>query len=97
MSNLTIVFWRDIPAQLLIGSGRTAIKLRLSEKFEKAIDRCAMKVGAKDSQSYLDDWKKKTVPLNPTNTNSIELEAEKMERYYTVEKLKALVLNDGWN
>ena len=97
MSNLTIVFWRDIPAQLLIGSGRKAIKLKLSEKFEKAIDRCAMKVGAKDSQSYLDDWQKKTVPLDPTNTNSIELEAEKMERYYTTEKLKALILNDGWN
>jgi len=97
MSNLTIVFWRDIPAQLLIGSGRKAIKLKLSEKFEKAIDRCAMKVGAKDSQSYLDDWQKKTVPLDPTNTNSIELEAEKMEKYYTTEKLKALILNDGWN
>ena len=48
MSNLTIVFCRDIPAQLLIGSGRKATKLKLSEKFEKAIDRCAMKVGAKD-------------------------------------------------
>ena len=97
MSNLTIVFWRDIPAQLLIGSGRKATKLKLSEKFEKAIDRCAMKVGAKDSQSYLDDRQKKTVPLDPTNTNSIELEAEKMEKYYTTEKLKALILNDGWN
>ena len=97
MSNLTIVFWRDIPAQLLIGSGRKAIKLKLSEKFEKAIDRCAMRVGAKDSQSYLDDWQKKTVPLDCTYTNSIELEAEKMERYYTTEKLKALILNDGWN
>ena len=97
MSNLTIFFWRDIPAQLMIGSGRKAIKLKLSEKFEKAIDRCAMKVGAKDSQSYLDDWQKKTIPLDPTNTNSIEQEAEKMERYYTAEKLKALILNDGWN
>ena len=97
MTNLTIVFWRDIPAQLLIGSGRKAIKLKLSDKFEKAIDRCAMKVGAKDSQSYLDDWKKKTVSLNYNSTNLIELEAEKMEKYYTTKKLKALILNDGWD
>jgi hypothetical protein len=41
--------------------------------------------------------KKKIVPLNPTNTNSIELEAQKMERYYTTEKLRALILNDGWD
>ena len=97
MDNLTIVFWRDIPAQLLIGSGRKAIKLKLSEKFEKAIDRCAMKVGAKDSESYLEDWQKKTVPLQTNSTNSIELEAERLEQYYTNEKLKALILNNGWD
>jgi hypothetical protein len=97
MNNLTIVFWRDIPAQLLIGSGRKAKKLMLSEKFEKAIDRCAMKVGAIDSKSYLDVWQKKTIPMDPSKPNSIEEEAEKMERYYTSEKLKALILNDGWN
>ena len=97
MTKLTIVSWRDIPAQLLIGSGRKAIKCKLSEKFEKAIDRCAMKIGAKDSQSYLDGWQKKTVSLNSNSTNSIELEAEKMERYYTTEKLKTLILNDGWD
>ena len=97
MDNLTILSWRDIPAQLLIGSGRKATKLKLSEKFEKAIDQCAMKVGAKDSESYLEDWQKKTVPLQTTGTSSIALEAERLERYYTNEKLKALIINNGWD
>ena len=96
MVNLTIVFWRDIPAQLIIGSGRNAIKLQLSDKFEKAIDRCAMKVGARDSESYLQDWQKKTVPMQSTGTNAINLEAEKLEKYYTTEKLKTLIIKNGW-
>ena len=96
MTNLTIVYWRDIPAQLLIGSGRKAAKLKLSDKFEKAIDRCAMKVGAKDSESYLQDWQKKTTPMESTGLNAIDLEAEKIEQYYTHERLKELILNDGW-
>jgi hypothetical protein len=97
MNNLTIVCWRDIPAQLLIGSGRKAVKLKLSEKFEKTIDRCAMKVGAKDSDSYLENWQKKTIALQSSGTNLIVLEAERLERYYTKDKLKALILNNGWD
>ena len=97
MDSLTVVFWRDIPAQLLIGSGRRAQKLKLSERFEKAIDRCAMKVGAKDSDSYLEDWHKKTVPLQSNVIQSIEFEAERLEQFYTSEKLKTLILNDGWD
>jgi hypothetical protein len=81
----------------MIGSGRRALKIKLSEKFEKAIDRCAMKVGSKDSESYLQDWQKKAVPLENIETNSIELEAAKLEIYYTNEKLKFLIENDGWN
>ena len=46
MPEVTIVYWRDIPAQVIVGHGRRAAKLQLSERFEQAIDRCAMKVGA---------------------------------------------------
>ncbi len=95
MSYLTIVFWRDIPAQLIIGSGRKAIKHKLSEKYEKAIDRCAMRVGAKDSETYLNDWRKKNVPF-ATNNDSIEEEAAKLELNYSDKKLKDLIENDGW-
>ena len=42
MPDLTIVYWRDIPAQLIIGTGRKAIKQKLSDKYEKAIDDAAL-------------------------------------------------------
>ena len=96
MPNLTIVFWRDIPAQLMIGTGRKAIKHKLPEKYEKAIDRCAMKVGAKDSDSYLQDWRKKTIPLQSIKEDTITKEALKLEQEYSDSKLKDLIQNNGW-
>ena len=97
MNDLTIVYWRDIPAQLIIGSGRKAIKFKLDEKYEKAIDRCAMKVGAKDSEAYLEDWHKKTVKRSNTSRFTIEEEAAKIETEYSDEKLKDLIKNNGWD
>ncbi|MGB2516461.1 MAG: virulence factor, partial [Pseudomonadales bacterium] len=35
--------WRDIPAQVIVKQGRKAAKQPLSERFEKAIDRAAMR------------------------------------------------------
>ena len=97
MGVLTIVYWRDIPAQLMIGSGRHAIKLKLSEKYEQAIDRCAMKVGSTDSDSYLKDWRKESTPLSNQSKQALEEEAFKLELEYSDKKLKELIANNGWN
>ena len=58
MPEVTIVYWRDIPAQVIVGSGRRAAKMPMPERFETAIDRCAMRAGARDSDSYLAEWRK---------------------------------------
>lgn len=97
MTDLTIIFWRDIPAQVILGSGRKAVKCKLSEKYEKAIDRCAMKVGAKDSELYLKDWRKETTPLFKDEENAIHKEVAKLEKKYSNKKLQELVQNGGWS
>lgn len=58
MPDVTIVYWRDIPAQVIVGKGRRGAKRQLEERFEQAIDRAAMKVNAKDSDAYLAEWRK---------------------------------------
>ena len=58
MPEVTIVYWRDIPAQVIVGKGRRGSKVKLTERFEQAIDRCAMKIGAKDADAYLAEWRK---------------------------------------
>ena len=44
MPEVTIVYWRDIPAQVIVGKGRRGSKRPLPERFEQAIDRAAMKI-----------------------------------------------------
>ena len=58
MAEVTIVYWRDIPAQVIVGKGRRGVKRPLPERFEQAIDRCAMKVGARETDAYLAEWRK---------------------------------------
>ena len=45
MTDVTIVYWRDMPAQVIVGKGRRGVKRPLPERFEQAIDRAAMKSG----------------------------------------------------
>ena len=96
MTPITIVYWRDIPAQIIVGSGRKAAKKQLDERFEKAIDRCAMKINAKDSDAYLSEWRKETIGSVEGNPQEVvKVEAAKLEEEYTNQILVNLISNDG--
>ena len=97
MPEVTIVYWRDMPAQVIVGKGRRGSKAPLPERFEQAIDRAAMKVGAKNSDAYLSEWRK--VPSGERDGLPDEVakaEALRIEQEYDQDRLKALIDNDGW-
>ena len=96
MSGIIIVYWRDIPAQIIRGKGRKAEKIQLSERFEKAIDRCAMKIGSKSADAYLQDWHKEALGIDDDKFDTIQEQAEYLETKYDSLRLKAIVGNDGW-
>ena len=58
MAELTVIYWRDIPAQVVAKSGRRSAKVVLAERFEKAIDRAAMRAKLRDTDSYLEQWRR---------------------------------------
>ena len=59
MASLTILYWRDIPSQVIVKSGPfKAAKRELSERFIRAIDAAAMHAGAKSEDAYLDEWRR---------------------------------------
>ncbi len=97
MPAVTIVCWRDIPAQVIVGSGRRATKVQLPERFEQAIDRCAMKVGARDADAYLAEWRK-TEPYHVDGdaADVASGEAAKLEAAFSPDTIKILIANDGW-
>ncbi|MDD9731313.1 virulence factor [Mameliella sp. AT18] len=97
MAELTIVYWRDIPAQVIVGKGRRGAKVQLPERFEQAIDRAAMKTGAAETDAYLAEWRKVvsgTVDGDPQEAANAE--AARLEAEFDQERIKALIANDGW-
>ncbi len=97
MPDVTIVYWRDIPAQVIVGKGRRGSKKVLDERFEQAIDRAAMKVGAKDADAYLAEWRKADPYAVEGAADDVALsEAKRLEQEYDQDRLKALIANDGW-
>lgn len=98
MPELTIVYWRDIPAQVIVGKGRGAEKRVLPERFEQAIDRCAMTVGARDSDAYLAEWRRGApVSVEGDPAALAEAEAQRLAAEYDDARLKALIAASGWD
>ncbi|EAQ01074.1 hypothetical protein OB2597_03514 [Pseudooceanicola batsensis HTCC2597] len=96
-NDITLVCWRDIPAQVIVGKGRKAAKAVLPERFEQAIDRAAMKGGASETDDYLAEWRK--LPLPPQEGDPSDVAAREIARLdaeYDQDRLKALIANDGW-
>ncbi|MDF1607601.1 virulence factor [Hoeflea sp. YIM 152468] len=96
MANCIIVYWRDIPAQVIIKKGRASAKRELSLRFTEAIDMCAMRTGAAQTDDYLADWRR----ADPVEvSDDLEAEADKaaaeLETAYDRERLVALVKGGG--
>lgn len=97
MPDVTIVYWRDIPAQVIVGKGRRGSKRQLEERFEQAIDRAAMKVNAKDADAYLAEWRKaEPYSVDGDPAEVAEAEAARLEAEYDQACIKALIDNEGW-
>ena len=58
MAKLILISWRDLPAQVLVKRGRDTAKVQLSQRFQEAVDRAAMRAGKSSSNDYLNDWKR---------------------------------------
>ncbi|HEX2147466.1 MAG TPA: virulence factor [Pseudorhizobium sp.] len=96
MADRIVVYWRDIPAQVIIKHGRKTAKRELSLRFTEAIDMCAMRSGAAETDDYLAEWRKGD-PV--AVSDDLEAEAEKaaneLEAAYDKERLVGLVKAGG--
>ena len=98
MPDVTIVYWRDIPAQVIVGKGRRGAKKPLAERFEQAIDRAAMKIDASDTDAYLAEWRKADpYEMEGDPAEIVVAEAARLEEEYDQERIKALIANEGWD
>jgi Virulence factor len=96
MPEKVVVYWRDIPAQVIVKAGRRTAKRPLPERFEQAIDRAAMRAGLTGTDAYLEQWRRG----EPTSCGEdleaeADAEAQALEAAHPPERLRALVANGG--
>lgn len=97
MPDVTVVYWRDIPAQVIVGKGRRGSKVQLPERFEQAIDRVAMKIGARDADAYMAEWHKAPPYEVDGEPDAIAAaEAARLEAEIDPARLKVLIDQEGW-
>ena len=101
MAQIKVIYWRDIPAQVIAESGRgrnrRKVKRELHKRFALAIDEAAMRSGADKSDDYLEDWRRGD-PISCTDMLEKEVDnlANQIEQLISVTELRSLIANGGF-
>lgn len=96
MAEVVILYWRDIPAQVIAGRGRRGAKVVLPERFEQAVDRAAMKAGMIGTDNYLSEWRRAApVEVAGADAEAAAAVAARIEAEYDAARLRALIDNHG--
>ncbi|WP_454745933.1 virulence factor [Ciceribacter selenitireducens] len=96
MADRIIVYWRDIPAQVIVKQGRKTAKRELSLRFTEAIDMAAMRTGAAETDNYLAEWRKgDPLPVGDDLEAEADKAAAELEAAYDKPRLVALVHAGG--
>ena len=96
MASLLVISWRDVPAQVIAKRGREAAKVQLSQRFQEAVDRAAMRAGRGSSDAYLEDWRRSApLPCGDDLQAEAAAAAAAIEARYTDGDLEQLIRAKG--
>lgn len=94
-ARLITVYWRDIPAQVIARKGRQSAKAMLSGRFQKAIDRAAMRAGRGSSDAYLAEWRRESRACGDELEAEVEAAAAALEAAFSDDDLDILARAQG--
>jgi hypothetical protein len=95
LPELTVIYWRDIPAQVTAADGKRSARRELSNRFQLAIDAAAMKAGLVGSDEYLEEWRRESRPCGDDLEREVEAVAERLEGEFPRERLLAITREGG--
>ena len=95
MPELTVIWWRDIPAQVTAKAGRASARASLSGRFQEAVDAAAMSAGLFDSDGYLEEWKRASRECGDDLEAEVAAEAARLEDAYGDDDLARLARTGG--
>ncbi len=95
MPELTVIWWRDIPAQVTAKEGRKRAATPLDERFQEAIDAAAMRAGLIGTDAYLEEWRRETRSCGSDLDAEVAQEVEWLDAAYPEHVLTRLVQANG--
>jgi hypothetical protein len=95
MAKLTVMYWRDIPSQVLAQQGRERHSVMLEARFQEAIDSAAIFAGKADAGAYMDHWRKEVTECSENLKDEVEKKAKELEEAFSTEQLRKLIKSKG--
>jgi hypothetical protein len=95
-ATLTVIWWRDIPAQIVAKDRRQSHKIVLHPRFQVAIDRAAKQAGLEEWGAYLEQWRKEQRICSDDVKAEAEAEALRLETDYPKDVLNRLIRTGGF-
>jgi hypothetical protein len=95
MAKLTVMYWRDIPSQVLAQQGRERFAVQLSARFQEAIDSAAMFAGKSEADAYMEHWRKEVTECGDDLQSETQKKAIELEAAFNDEQLRLLIKSKG--
>jgi hypothetical protein len=92
---LTVIWWRDIPAQVTAKEGPARAAGELPPRFQEAIDAAAMRAGLIGTDAYLEEWRREPRSCGDDLDAEVAQELEWLDAAYTDDVLDRLVSANG--
>ncbi len=85
-----MTYWRDLPSLVVAREGDAVTKSPLDPRFQEAIDEAAMRLGATDSDAYLEGWTRgEWTPAEGSGPEVCERVVAELEEQWSAEALTA--------
>jgi len=92
---LSVIWWRDIPAQVVAKDARRSSKVVLHPRFQVAIDKAANRAGKRAYNDYIAEWHKTQRPCGDDLEAEVRTESDRLEAEHTKHHLAELIQSGG--
>ncbi len=94
-ATLTVIYWREIPAQVTAKGHGGTVRAQLSDRFQKAIDAAAMKADLVEMDAYLEEWNQQARPCGDDLEAEVASEVARLENAFDRDVLLQLARSGG--
>jgi hypothetical protein len=96
VTEFRVTYWRDLPSLVTAREGEHTAKAPLDARFMVAIDEAAMRLGATDSDAYLEGWRQTDWEARDGSPEEVvEAVASELETEFGITRVQALLDSYG--